>query len=549
MKKRFQSKAYRDSGNLSAGLSDALLPYESARLDGKGAEGIHRDVQLTLNRSSGSKFAYWASSLRLKQNLRIWEELELENSQAKVERFLTIFAEPSRILSDNWTPSRLPKPKRLRRAELLKLVYRLFPHNMVDLSFLVPTAMGPKANAARKLLTDLDATMWDLFQRTFKLEGIFSWSEGALGTNSLHDISTTTVVKVVLSDVSRKKVPHSEMKQMQLPVYIQRYDIVLEGSTSTELLVRPAGTPELVEGMTLVRQQVVRQRMILWQAVDSHHGVGNVDKLRSGVSVGQVFQNLSDREKPLIYLLHALRSREWHAHSNPPASHDASTAKHFSNVGFSKRRSYLRCLLDLETVLQVVPTLCASQHERYYECVLSGFNPGLNKLVRVYDQQLRDAGFEPESRCDEPPAALIAHWEDDSWGAVDEEGDDEQLATDVDNELASAEDPPPAIHPELESGTYPTEFDGLRISQDQHAGYTRLMITCRHNHDTHKAELACRKYRNVGRKQTENFGRLEPVAYLGAWSRTAERFDDRDSHVAYVPSIAEVRAVAREMGL
>ena len=73
-------------------LSEALAPYEAARLDASSSEGLHRDVQLTLNRSSGSRFGFWASTLRLKQNVALWSQLEAEGDETKIARFLAVFA-------------------------------------------------------------------------------------------------------------------------------------------------------------------------------------------------------------------------------------------------------------------------------------------------------------------------------------------------------------------------------------------------------------------------------------------------------------------------
>ena len=75
--------------------------------------------------------------------------------------------------------------------------------------------------------------------------------------------------------------------------------------------------------------------------------------------------------------------------------------------------------------------------------------------------------------------------------------------------------------------------------------YKRYFVQCTHSFTTHpsaKGQEHCCKSRNIGPRQTKNFGAKEPLAYVGAWLVAADQFDSRAAHVAFCPSVAMVRA-------
>ena len=89
-------QVYAGGGVMSAELLQALMGYEVARIDGGGAEGIHRDIQALVSKSPGSKLPFWSASIRLEQNVSEWQALDTSAAQ---ERYLSFFADPARLLS------------------------------------------------------------------------------------------------------------------------------------------------------------------------------------------------------------------------------------------------------------------------------------------------------------------------------------------------------------------------------------------------------------------------------------------------------------------
>eukprot|EP00974_Lingulodinium_polyedra_P091904 8908153-Lingulodinium_polyedra.AAC.1 len=63
--------------------------------------------------------------------------------------------------------------------------------------------------------------------------------------------------------------------------------------------------------------------------------------------------------------------------------------------------------------------------------------------------------------------------------------------------------------------------------------YKRLRVAC-------NLHAGCLKYRSIGHRQTARRGKLEPVAYLGAWLSAARKFRTAKQHVAFKPSNQDI---------
>ncbi len=98
---------------------------------------------------------------------------------------------------------------------------------------------------------------------------------------------------------------------------------------------------------------------------------------------------------------------------------------------------------------------------------------------------------------------------------------------------------PPAVAPRgARQGGMTVE--GVAVTLDIHegaagrCGYRRLVVKC-------PVHPGCKKYRNTGASQTMHFGAQEPLWYVGAWVRRALESADRAEHMAYYPSLEDVR--------
>eukprot|EP00971_Amphidinium_carterae_P314574 6252701-Amphidinium_carterae.1 len=191
-------------------------------------------------------------------------------------------------MGSTWKLGGLPKPVKLKQKDMFKRIYRLFPYNMIDWSCLMPFAHVERAASSRHVLSEVEAVTWDLLKRVFDLPTVLSWHEGSTHDSEALTLAQTTVVKVVMNDCARKKVPHDSVKTMKMPIYLQYYAVTVAESTLDELRVVPTGNPELVEGMSVVRHGVVRRAMQTWQ-VESHFQETNSDKLTSRRAVTDMF--------------------------------------------------------------------------------------------------------------------------------------------------------------------------------------------------------------------------------------------------------------------
>ena len=90
------------------------------------------------------------------------------------------------------------------------------------------------------------------------------------------------------------------------------------------------------------------------------------------------------------------------------------------------------------------------------------------------------------------------------------------------------------------------------LAPGQPGYYRRVAIRCPHKH--HRggqdggAAKPCHKMRNWGPNQTAQFGHMEPVGFLAAWVTKGLELSDRESHMAYVPSRADIEQAMREHG-
>jgi len=91
-----------------------------------------------------------------------------------------------------------------------------------------------------------------------------------------------------------------------------------------------------------------------------------------------------------------------------------------------------------------------------------------------------------------------------------------------------------------------TGIPEITLLQDEHlkpgqtGHYRRVAVMCPLCDSKHKRDNPCKKYRNVGAKQTE-LGPQEPVAYLAVWAANAGRFTTAAQHIAFKPSPADVK--------
>lgn len=121
-----------------------------------------------------------------------------------------------------------------------------------------------------------------------------------------------------------------------------------------------------------------------------------------------------------------------------------------------------------------------------------------------------------------PPAPLEAHEPDDGVHIAGE------LAPMSDNGFE---------FPRLLEGAAISIEDFVGITTEGHSqAYFRLRVRC-----TNPAHQRCGTSRVVSRATTQRLGKREVVAFLGVWLARNSEFPSREGHMAWKPSVADVR--------
>ena len=540
-------------------LDRAVQAYEHCRLDGAAAEGVRRDVKQTCLRSAGSKFAHWAATQRLEQNIKDWQASEC--SPARQQRFLTYFSEPARLFADKWpSPPAVATMVVMQRREMISQVYRIFPYNMEDWTFLHSSINLHKPKKEKQVVSEARAVMIDFFEQCFKAGRFFS-AKSAHGLPTLgsevpsSDIDTWKVFEVIQDNCARKKTLDHATADFVLPLQIQAYMAQSGSNAATRLLLLPSGLPELVDGAKLVSWHSATQDLHLWR----HHEL-HMDPLHTVLTdpilATDSFQ-VTDETTPSYILLKELGRRGWR-----PADidwHDATAPKHLLTHNAPRRKTYLRFLLQSEPLFEKGLRAHSRQHELYYHCLLvlppTTVVPH-NLLVKAYKQLLLDGGL-PVPEPERPQQTTTAvgeevHSEDSSLSDSGSEpnarpeGEEASAIVEANGEEPAVEEPQ-SDHatPTLRSLGLPPQLLGCRLGLDTNVahGYQRIYVVCPLAAAEHRHHLPCRKYRALSASSgVEGLGALDAVAYLGAWIQAAPRFALRKQHVDFRPSRKDVEA-------
>lgn len=426
----------------------------------------------------------------------------------------------------------------------------------------------------------------------------------------------TTCFQVISMKPSSKVLPYSmDLRQFLMPIQVQVFNIwqgaaLRPGEPPPERLdVFTEGTPTVMDAFAIGPWLDISQHMQVWGNLRASTTLDGAYTL----SAPRLAHDRPDwgpqcRDYPAFLMMRALRRLGWRVEQDREAPHTpGQNAKTFSIKGLLVRKSYLRCLLTIDTLFEKgLESLYCRQHELYYTAILrledkQSIQPGL--LVRDYNALLEGGGVKLE-QLDEPvpmePLELPAALEFELGLAGDEWGDDAPHHVGGDGGHGGDGDLPPAPPPapppppapgggrssdssasssrdgdsgsdgggEVEIGAaprfkrirddLPTHVEGVAISEQifneendpqRHARYHKLTVDCPLSSCQHSGLRACTKSRVLGEAQTRNFGRLEVIGYLGRWLQRASEFASRDLHMAYRPTTAEIETYLQEAGL
>ena len=104
-----------------------------------------------------------------------------------------------------------------------------------------------------------------------------------------------------------------------------------------------------------------------------------------------------------------------------------------------------------------------------------------------------------------------------------------------------------ALEVAMPSLTLPFLYYDLRFSETVSFDHLNVTVKCPLQGKAPGCHGQCSKLRGRGLKQTERHGEWEPVAFLLAWCRRADRHDTRSQHVHDPPTEEEVDRAFEEL--
>ena len=545
-------------------LLDALAPYLVARLDGSEAEGLHRSTKLSKLRAPSSKVPFWASTIRMLQNIEEYKEAVAHPDLKQL--FMAFFASPARLYHHYWpSPPNLPKITKIQRGTLIAKTYRCYPYNFEDWHLLKDALAATKRPAHREVLRDLQALQLDFYQAVFKKGSVVTFPSADWRATSVapdtHQAPAAAleIIEVVATDICGKKVVHDHPgAKMRLPLYIQKHRALPASNIRESLVTEALDTPHLVDGPSLLSWSIATTELQVWRATEVQQD--SCATFRSPTNIRELYPDPMSSDISGWHLLLHLKHAGW-KYQDERCVHTANARGRIARAGVHLRKDYLRVLLRMDGLFaEGVTEIHSHQHNIYYTALLHasdkrGIRPNL--LVRDYMAILqgrepelsgarnRAQRAEPRDPVDDHDNVLqaeVSSSESEYLDPMEQPGPEEGQQAQGSGDGRLQELVPPAELPTLVEGAL------LRFDFSPQHGYQRLCVHCPFSHAQHRHSLPCRKYRGLAASQTSNLGQFEAVAFLGRWLQQAHAFADRKTHVAYSPSEAETLAYAAAQG-
>ena len=496
-------------------------------LDGKGAEGVHRDVSRAHHHAPSSRFPYWAAAVRLDQNIELYNRFE---EAGHLERFETAWflhksiLQKPRVGGDGVRRRAKTRNCRMPEPEFLARVYRLFPHNLHDFKWLQPGLHAGDAPQEKRVLSELSAIKLDFVKGAFLPKDVISvpmQGSVALGNHALQPNEQLKLFQIVDATPARKKLPFKkDWTAYKAPMYIQELIIddahlpkTTDGSFEQDACIKCsiASPPVIVDVMRLCPPEKLTTQLHFWELKEAEPAVYHKPALPQSKE-----WTYMDEHYPVYLMIKHLTAQGWRTASlTEPMRRDGP--KTMDRDAPVSRKSYYRCLYQLDSLFDKgLVELHVKQNEWYYKCILRVSNPAAvapDLLVRQYKALLKgkttEAPVNPRYNWDEDP-------QDSDVEAVDEEepvdddnedavgllhseavpfhdNDDNQVPADNSDSSSSAS--APVVGSKVLPETRYVE--GQRIYEGHHdptspSGYRRIYIYC--PHESHMGgSKPCRK--------------------------------------------------------
>ena len=293
-------RAYARGDSLTEDLRRELWGYKLARIDESPVEGIHRDVRDVVQKSRAPP-SWWASTLRLRENLAAWEAC---SSEADRVYFLRAFRNWTCAVQPRPREARLLRPCRMKPGDCRDFMYRLRLVSLMDwgpVGAFVSMAL-PAPPAAR--LSALRAMQCDWMRGVFKTG---CWIAVGDQVDQVH-------VWLILDDApaSKKTLGPKAGVGMAVAALMQCFDpLVLESWPVTEPFeVLPAQDPRVCDLLHLLPFATIRRtaRVCSVAAFAEHPGC---TRLQIGGLLSDKQWDVDCPDTPALVLLDMLRQTGW----------------------------------------------------------------------------------------------------------------------------------------------------------------------------------------------------------------------------------------------
>jgi hypothetical protein len=408
-------RAHAAGEGLTQRLSDALQPYEFASLDGAGAEGVHRSVSLYCSHSSSSKFGYWASSLRLSQNLAVHDQAVADG---EAEYFYKSFRAAKCILQRSTRWSRALRPRRVKWLPFLNRCYRLFPHYLQDWRWLKAEVDKAKPKAQGQATRhDIDVMKVDYLKGVIQ-DGDYimlrrpSVDLVGAGPAACDVVCDLVVYHILDTTPMSKKAFHAVDRQgLLFPLFAQRLAVWSKAGGATETMppsldVFAEGEPELMDGFSFGSWSELTSKLVLYTRSELSDAEGCQCLTFPCSAALRPSWSIHDSSYPVYLMVQSLLAGGWRA-GRPQCPHTDISEKVFEKVDTWKVKSYFRCLLCLSDLLLCgLPSLAVGQKEAYYRAVLVAKDKAavvVGLSVREYMTMVGDLGDDEEGLPSPPP--------------------------------------------------------------------------------------------------------------------------------------------------
>jgi hypothetical protein len=389
--------AWAAGGHPSEHLLAEVNAYQWCKVDDTWAEATHRDISRDRRRSTFASQAWQSATLRLTQNLQLWDSLDM-HGRSRMEVMMLRWRSIGQVV-----PSRALHltPRKWCAKAVVQFVYRTGAHALEDWSAALRDVLVTPHDAVPQM-TFVARLKMDYVERVLTAGQVFSVPmfrapgdfAAALENTSLHAADsvlqqvphTVQYMQLVEAKLRRRKLPNTEgarlRRFMWCPASVQLLEeahVLEAGERGTApghtVVLTPCGTPVVRDLLELTPWRALRVGLRLCA-----HAAGVVPgTMTTTADVERVCLrgwDMAALDTPALVVLERLVDNGWHV-GTPPSAHTLATARTFRKPTNLAHRLYWQCLAMLETLCGAgLSQLLSGQPQQYYASVLTAHRAG-----------------------------------------------------------------------------------------------------------------------------------------------------------------------------